>query len=682
MSTGLCHASAASGVAQSVCTVKPYQGIDLEKTVDFFAAGEPHVALKYCTAAGKSLMALCTGARLMARGLITHVVIAAPTEVIRDSFELRDYALITDLSGSYLPPTIVVPGRGPGRMTTNQVVAALTRYLQEPSGPIACTTHDAVRALRDAPAIASCKGRLLILDEVHHVGARGLRALRDQWLANSGLVLSMTGSPQRDDGQEVIPVGVPSLTRTAPRQMAEGFAPKYLLNEIKVVEGTEGCTDKEALYRPLNPEKTAAQLVAHMHEEYSNGPIKAILRIRNAGPVNKQGGGGRAENHAMMGAAARALHQDGKRVFISSSTHVRGFDPATEEDLAPFNHEVFVAIRRKCAERGMPIPLEESFSELRAYERSVKDVRHSCVDVIIGIQDVLEGFDWPLCSHIYFLGVPRRLLPLVQGVGRTMRLRWDYRRSDLSMDDEARLLFAGYSPYWAHHSKVVFLTSTATARRDQAGLMFMVCAYLSTFQQWSLLDAMSPIFDKLGHVLPPRELARAKDAIESLTPSQETSTAVNALVIEAEMFFRKHVAVEKKLLPFDRIKIAMAYHKLSDASRDEIRRVLYFNTERTELVDVVARAVAEGGADVVAATRDAIQPFIERFEHQAQVPNPVEEEVRKMASILKFDADQIEAAGAMQEFFDSSEAANPIARRRALDSFIASGSSNLTPGRG
>jgi superfamily II DNA or RNA helicase len=49
----------------------------------------------------------------------------------------------------------------------------------------------------------------------------------------------------------------------------------------------------------------------------------------------------------------------------------------------------------------------------------------SAFDVMVGIQRVLEGTDWPVCSAVYCVGMPGSLNTAVQFLGRAMRLKAD-----------------------------------------------------------------------------------------------------------------------------------------------------------------------------------------------------------------------------------------------------------------
>jgi len=63
----------------------------------------------------------------------------------------------------------------------------------------------------------------------------------------------------------------------------------------------------------------------------------------------------------------------------------------------------------------------------------------SAFDVMVGIQRVLEGTDWPVCSAVYCVGMPGSLNTVVQFLGRAMRLKADDYPAEHR--DRARLVF-------------------------------------------------------------------------------------------------------------------------------------------------------------------------------------------------------------------------------------------------
>jgi hypothetical protein len=73
--------------------------------------------------------------------------------------------------------------------------------------------------------------------------------------------------------------------------------------------------------------------------------------------------------------------------------------------------------------------------------KAEKDRAHAAsrYDVMVGIQRVLEGTDWPVCSAVYCVGMPGSLNTVVQLLGRALRLKGP--DSPAGHRDRARLVF-------------------------------------------------------------------------------------------------------------------------------------------------------------------------------------------------------------------------------------------------
>src|SRR5213076_1500373 len=63
----------------------------------------------------------------------------------------------------------------------------------------------------------------------------------------------------------------------------------------------------------------------------------------------------------------------------------------------------------------------------------------SAFDVMVGIQRVMEGTDWPVCSTVYCVGMPGSLNTVVQLLGRAMRPKGTNYPAEHR--DRARLVF-------------------------------------------------------------------------------------------------------------------------------------------------------------------------------------------------------------------------------------------------
>jgi hypothetical protein len=119
-------------------------------------------------------------------------------------------------------------------------------------------------------------------------------------------------------------------------------------------------------------------------------------------------------------------------------------------------------------------------------------------DVMIGIQRVLEGTDWPMCSAVYCVGMPGSLNTVVQLLGRAMRPKGD--EYPAAQRDRARLIFfvpcAGGS-------------ALADLSMDHSRHALLTCCFLADHevgQEWIVLrevrrgieDALGPRADNPG----------------------------------------------------------------------------------------------------------------------------------------------------------------------------------------
>ena len=185
--------------------------------------------------------------------------------------------------------------------------------------------------------------------------------------------------------------------RSLAEHMEEGFAPRQLESEI-VALGRPGdrITAGQFTGEDAPPPSYFDGLVAAICRKWvDDGRPKAIVRV----PPMRGGSEGLVNRllHALAAEGARTLdatgtRADDKRRFLSALT-------------------------------------------------AEKDQTHaeSSYDVMVGIQRVMEGTDWPVCSAVYCVGMPGSLNTVVQLLGRAMRPKGaDYPEEHR---DRARLVF-------------------------------------------------------------------------------------------------------------------------------------------------------------------------------------------------------------------------------------------------
>jgi len=251
--------------------------------------------------------------------------------------------------------------------------------------------------LTDTARPADLTGKALFIDEAHHASADGLSQIVSTWRERGGQLFFFTATPYRGDGRPVALEGMRLFRRSLAEHMAEGFAPRHLDREI-VALGRRGdvITASQFTGEDAPPPSYFDGLVTAICRKWvDDGKPKAIVRV----PPMRGGSEGLVNHllHALTAAGARTLDATG----------------TAAEDKQRF---------------------------LRALA-SEKDRTHAAsrFDVMVGIQRVMEGTDWPVCSAVYCVGMPGSLNTVVQLLGRAMRLKGeDY---PAEQRDRARLVF-------------------------------------------------------------------------------------------------------------------------------------------------------------------------------------------------------------------------------------------------
>jgi hypothetical protein len=245
---------------------------------------------------------------------------------------------------------------------------------------------------------ADLTGKALFIDEAHHASADALSQVVALWRERGGQLFFFTATPYRGDGRPVKLEGMRTYRRSLAEHMAEGFAPRHLESEI-VALGQPGDAITAAQFsgEEAPPASYFDGLVASICRRWrDDGKPKAIVRV----PPMKGGRSGE-----LVRRLTQALAAENARVLDATGTGTK-------------DKQRFLA--------GLKAEQQQTFAT-------------STFDVMIGIQRVLEGTDWPLCSAVYCVGMPGSLNTVVQFLGRAMRLKGpDY---PAKQRDRARLVF-------------------------------------------------------------------------------------------------------------------------------------------------------------------------------------------------------------------------------------------------
>ncbi|HZY84410.1 MAG TPA: DEAD/DEAH box helicase family protein [Gemmataceae bacterium] len=360
-----------------------------------------HVLVEQPTGSGKTLQVVTLVAMQLGRRF-THAVIAAPQQQIEDGFVHLDYRLVGfPTCPGVAAPDIEVPegliwGARRSELGSVRRLVAYLRQSGQPDHALACT-HAALNHLTPERLPEDLSGKALFIDEAHHASADGLSEIVTLWQERGGQLYFFTATPYRGDGRPVAIDGMRLYRRSLAEHMAEGFAPRHLESEI-VALGRPGdaitagqFTGEEA----PPPDYFDGLVTAICRKWVDDGKPKAIVRV----PPMRGGSDG------LVNRLLHALAAEGARTLDATRT--------SAED--------------KCR-----------FLEALAAEKN-RTHAASCYDVMMGIQRVLEGTDWPVCSAVYCVGMPGSLNTVVQLLGRAMRPKGaDYPSEHR---DRARLVF-------------------------------------------------------------------------------------------------------------------------------------------------------------------------------------------------------------------------------------------------
>jgi hypothetical protein len=358
------------------------------------------VLVEQPTGSGKTLQIVTLVGMQLGRRF-THAVIAAPQEQIEHGFVHRDYQLVTfPACPGVAVPAVKVPEEliWATRQSELGSVRRLGAYLRQlaPDQALACT-HAALNCLAADTLPADLSGKALFIDEAHHASADGLSQILSTWRERGGQLFFFTATPYRGDGRPVALPGMRLFRQSLAEHMAEGFAPRHLDSEI-VALGRAGdiITAGQFTGEDAPPPDYFDGLVTAIGRKWVNdGKPKAIVRV----PPMRGGSDG------LVNRLLQVLATEGARTLDVTGT--------TAEDKRRFLHAL-------------------KAEQCRTHAAS----RY---DVMVGIQRVLEGTDWPVCSAVYSVGMPGSLNTTVQLLGRAMRLKGaDY---PTPHRDRARLVF-------------------------------------------------------------------------------------------------------------------------------------------------------------------------------------------------------------------------------------------------
>jgi hypothetical protein len=366
-------------VAESnmVKVLRPYQARIIKNVM----RDPGHLLVEQPTGSGKTLQIVAL-ARILLGTRFNRVLIAAPQRQIEEGFTGGEEGLRYDRvqypdssSTIQIPPGFIEASREVSYGSRGRILS----YLALPQSHALACTHAALSTLDMSVLPTDCSSILMVVDEAHHAPAEGLGAFIDEFERRGGTLHFYTATPWRADDKPVVRPEMRVIRRSLAQHMAEGWAPPHLAHELVVVGAPGAKVSAPEFYgeAPL-PRSFEQDLVDKLVAKWrADSEPKAIIRVP---PV-------RGGAHGLVRRIAEAFGAIGAHVLDASGVG---------------NERQRLFLSELESERALP------FGKSRW-------------DVIVGIQRVHEGTDWPQCSAVYSVGMPSNLAFTTQLAGRGLR---------------------------------------------------------------------------------------------------------------------------------------------------------------------------------------------------------------------------------------------------------------------
>ncbi len=404
--------------------LRPYQNGQLQYFLRHIGApwNDLEFLLSSPTGSGKTLVTQCVVSNLM-RGRIKRCLVITPQRQIEAGFiPSGDFTL-----GTYMGDLTIRRDEWETKRESTQDVAAFLAATNTAVKVMVTTHNGVVRWNNNGPFLPDdLSGILLVVDEAHRAGDENSlgKDFIAAWKARGGYILYLTATPFRTDGGSVIPDDVRRQVRTIAEHADGIHAPSDLQVRAEAIalQATTVNQYKGHTQARGSQEVSCDDIIALMKAD--NWP-KSVVVVPATGSVK------------WASLLEKKLKAEGRRV-----RNVVG----TADDAATWNGE------------------QDDLTLLLNRERAVVDYRDSEVDVILACKRFDEGTDWPLCSHLYNIGVPGAFNLILQRWGRTMRLKRGIANYPQEHLDTACITFlvphlseAVWDKFAARHKDHVFL---------------------------------------------------------------------------------------------------------------------------------------------------------------------------------------------------------------------------------
>lgn len=493
-----------------------------DETIGRLQAGTDDFMVEQPTGSGKTLEIVGAAALLVSfKG--RRVVIATPQQHVEQAFVDRPYSSLRRPAGGDIvcPDHKFVAARDGDDGSVEEIKQYLTGDRR--THALVCT-HAALGRVDPLAALPDdLSDAVLIVDEAHHVPAVRLSQVATRWRRAGGRVLLFTATAFRADGDPVLLDDHPVTGRpmqvirlTLAQLMEDGQAPPAVESEVIAVRA-DNVSAEQFAGDEITPEEVQDRLIAQMLDHWvGHGKPKTVVRVPGL-----RGGSG-----PMVERVVAAFKKAGASVL-----DVSGNTPA---DKARF------------------------LAHLPA-ERAVKTYFDSAYDVLVGVQRVTEGLDWPLCSTVYVCGLPRSLVVVTQLLGRATRKK----------------SVPGYPPEHAARSKIVFFVpcgepseSLMAHHRRSTVLVIAHLTNSTSAAEWAVIkDIGRGVLRPLGDRTAATCNAAASGAYPKVDPLYRTEALATFAAVRSQLLASGSAAPDVDVLE-------MAYARRPEMPRAVLRQVM------------------------------------------------------------------------------------------------------------
>jgi hypothetical protein len=424
-------------------TLQLPQWVAVQDLLQHALDGERELGLVGPTGWGKSVILTVLLHHLLKVGC-ESVVVAVPQVAIEGSFEARTkpvHIVPEEMTGSasWVPPLDLsamwlrlreADGRsrdlfaahiGPGR----------------PINPALITTHASLAKWINVIRGMDLRGRTLVIDECQHAHDKAasdsgtvLSEFRRLWIAQGGTVIGSTATPTRMNGKPVFGPGAKIHVYTQAEHSAVGNAPsdfQFRMDFFDFEASTQAEVDGDTL--PAAAVESGAGHAKIVRTYLADGRPKTIIYV----PAGRS----REWSEHLIDALAAVHPRD--RLFNAVGSG---------KDLQQRLDDLLQRERARAADS------DQGFST-------------SEVDIIVTCRRLVEGVDWPFCSHLYNVGLGHSYPDILQKLGRATRFKGRIAGYPERFQNVASLTFfvlrAGASMrskmQKAHHRQALLLTA-------------------------------------------------------------------------------------------------------------------------------------------------------------------------------------------------------------------------------